>query len=260
MRWRLLVELPEGPRRFELTEGEHTVGADSRCAIHLPEATVSRRHARLRVRSDALQVEDVGSRNGTWLGRSRLDAPAELQAGSALIFGTVPARVEAVAEEDAKAALLFEISGSIPAVVEEGRVETAGVSLLEVFVLDRLPRLLEGLYPRDSKALAKILDEHLHQLVPPVWSETREPAARGIFEIGDRRLRLRPGADPRLAEPLLETMAALWRLHEGLERSLYRVRPRLPDPPALPAPATRDPAVQRLYADAARVARGEVSV
>jgi S-DNA-T family DNA segregation ATPase FtsK/SpoIIIE len=52
---------------------------------------VSRRHARLRVAGEALQVEDLGSTNGTKIGEQALKAgePMALHAGDKLRLGDV---------------------------------------------------------------------------------------------------------------------------------------------------------------------------
>ena len=54
-------------------------------------ATVSRRHARLSLAGEALQVEDLGSTNGTAVGGKALRAgePVVLHAGNKLRLGDV---------------------------------------------------------------------------------------------------------------------------------------------------------------------------
>jgi adenylate cyclase len=65
--------------------------AADQCDFVVAHPTVSRRHARLRVAGDALQVEDLGSTNGTKLGEQALRAgePVALHAGSKLRLGDV---------------------------------------------------------------------------------------------------------------------------------------------------------------------------
>lgn len=61
------------------------------CELVVPHPTVSRRHAKLSVSGEALQVEDLGSTNGTAVNGTALKAgaPATLQAGSKLRIGDV---------------------------------------------------------------------------------------------------------------------------------------------------------------------------
>ncbi len=65
--------------------------AADQCDFVVAHPTVSRRHARLKVAGDALQVEDLGSTNGTRLGDQELRAgePVTLHAGSKLRLGDV---------------------------------------------------------------------------------------------------------------------------------------------------------------------------
>ncbi|MCU0234903.1 MAG: sigma 54-interacting transcriptional regulator [Thermoanaerobaculales bacterium] len=70
--FRLHGELGGEPRVFVLGPGENRVGADPANPIHLPVRQVSRRHAVLRVQGDSVQVEDLGSTNGTFVNGVRV--------------------------------------------------------------------------------------------------------------------------------------------------------------------------------------------
>jgi two-component system, NtrC family, response regulator AtoC len=50
------------------------IGRGPRCAIRVDDASMSRTHAALHVREDGVELEDLGSRNGTWLGNAQLSA------------------------------------------------------------------------------------------------------------------------------------------------------------------------------------------
>jgi len=65
--------------------------AADQCDFVVAHPTVSRRHARLKVAGDALQVEDLGSTNGTAVGDQALRAgePVTLHTGSKLRLGDV---------------------------------------------------------------------------------------------------------------------------------------------------------------------------
>jgi class 3 adenylate cyclase len=69
-----------------------TVGrAADQCDLVVAHATVSRRHARLSLSGEALQIEDLGSTNGTAVngGALRTGAPVALQSGNKLRLGDV---------------------------------------------------------------------------------------------------------------------------------------------------------------------------
>ena len=73
-----------------LNEGENILGREARDTIAVSGATVSRRHARIVVTGDEATVEDLGSKNGTYLGGERLTAPARICDGDRLLIGAVP--------------------------------------------------------------------------------------------------------------------------------------------------------------------------
>lgn len=73
-----------------LSEGENVIGREGRDTIALNAATVSRRHARIVVTGDEATVEDLGSKNGTFLRGERLTAAARISDGDRLLIGAVP--------------------------------------------------------------------------------------------------------------------------------------------------------------------------
>jgi len=57
----------EGASEFRLESGELVIGRDAQCNAVIPDVSVSRRHSRLgRVENDFV-IEDLGSRNGTYV-------------------------------------------------------------------------------------------------------------------------------------------------------------------------------------------------
>ena len=85
----LALVLPDG-REVRLEGDVLTLGRDRTSDIPLADNMVSRRHARLRVSPQGVEVEDLGSTNGTFVNGQRL-APAvarRLQAGDRLGLGT----------------------------------------------------------------------------------------------------------------------------------------------------------------------------
>ena len=68
-------------------EGERTlIGRSPDCEIFLDDVTVSRKHAVLHRRDDAFVIEDLGSLNGTYVNRERIDEVA-LQTGDEVQIG-----------------------------------------------------------------------------------------------------------------------------------------------------------------------------
>jgi DNA-binding winged helix-turn-helix (wHTH) protein len=88
--------------RTLLGPGETTVGRDPASGIWLDVPSVSWRHARILVDGRTAQVEDLGSTNGTYVGRRRVTAPSALRHGDALVFGDVRATFGTSAEPSAR--------------------------------------------------------------------------------------------------------------------------------------------------------------
>ena len=78
-----------GHRRFRLNEGTHVIGRDPGVAIRLDAPSVSRRHAHLHVTRASACLEDLGSKNGTFLGGVRVEAPVPLADGDLVGIGAL---------------------------------------------------------------------------------------------------------------------------------------------------------------------------
>ncbi|MCB0994119.1 MAG: zinc-ribbon and FHA domain-containing protein [Acidimicrobiales bacterium] len=77
---------PKAGSRFELEDGITTLGRHPDSDIFLDDITVSRRHAEVRRTVEGYSVRDVGSLNGSYLNRSRIDE-ADLADGDELQIG-----------------------------------------------------------------------------------------------------------------------------------------------------------------------------
>ncbi len=78
-----------GEQRFPLTVGEHVIGRDADVEVRLDASTVSRRHARLLVTADGVLLDDVDSKNGTFLGTDRVTSPVRLTDGAVIRIGSL---------------------------------------------------------------------------------------------------------------------------------------------------------------------------
>jgi DNA-binding winged helix-turn-helix (wHTH) protein len=92
-------------REIPLPNGEHLIGRGEDCRIRSHSRRVSRHHARVRVTPEHVFVEDLGSRNGTWVHDRRIEGASELTAGDTVRVGPeviqfVAARPSALTTQD----------------------------------------------------------------------------------------------------------------------------------------------------------------
>ncbi|HWZ85494.1 MAG TPA: FHA domain-containing protein [Thermoanaerobaculia bacterium] len=79
-----------GNREVALADGENILGRGADSLVWIDAQSVSRRHARLMVASGLATLEDLGSKNGTFVNGIRLSAPVALRNGDELRVGSVP--------------------------------------------------------------------------------------------------------------------------------------------------------------------------
>jgi predicted component of type VI protein secretion system len=72
---------------FPVLQGDCLLGRSPGCLIVLPSERVSREHAVVRRIHSGLEIEDLGSRNGTWVNGSRIRSRTVLQPGDELKLG-----------------------------------------------------------------------------------------------------------------------------------------------------------------------------
>jgi len=74
-------------RVIPLDAGENLIGRAHDATVCIEAPGVSRRHARIVIERDEATLEDLGSRNGTYLKERRLSEPAVLRDGDAFRIG-----------------------------------------------------------------------------------------------------------------------------------------------------------------------------
>lgn len=97
----------------------HVIGRAADCDLRLSDPSVSAQHASLRWTGEGWQLQDLGSRNGTFVGSRRLSAGerVSIAGGVRIRFGSDP-NVFRLA--NASAPNLIEPSNRLPATVETG--------------------------------------------------------------------------------------------------------------------------------------------
>jgi DNA-binding winged helix-turn-helix (wHTH) protein len=72
---------------FVLQPGDNVLGRSEAASVRIDAPGVSRRHARIVVSDDRATIEDLRSKNGTFLCERRLDGPTPLRDGDRLRLG-----------------------------------------------------------------------------------------------------------------------------------------------------------------------------
>lgn len=79
-------------RRVPLQAGENILGREDDGGIRIDSPTVSRRHARIMVSASGASLEDMGSKNGTFLRREPVTAAVPLADGDEIRVGSIVLR------------------------------------------------------------------------------------------------------------------------------------------------------------------------
>ena len=82
-----------GTRELPLHEGENVIGRDL-----VGNADVSRRHVRILIHGSAGTIEDLGSKNGTWIEKRRLEAPFSFRSDQEVVLGRTRALIRFTSE------------------------------------------------------------------------------------------------------------------------------------------------------------------
>ena len=90
VRDRLSLMVLGGPQRgaiLAVDQKEAVLGRGEGATLRFDDAGASRAHARIFLRDRAWMIEDLGSRNGTWVAGRSVDAPTELREGDRIHIG-----------------------------------------------------------------------------------------------------------------------------------------------------------------------------
>ncbi|MEM7352264.1 MAG: sigma 54-interacting transcriptional regulator [Acidobacteriota bacterium] len=98
---------------YPLLPGINQVGSLANNEVALPANGVSRVHARLRIIDEELEVEDLQSKNGTFVAGQRIER-MRIAPGQVVRFGPVPLLFQQFHRDDAELAIAFE-----PAISEQ---------------------------------------------------------------------------------------------------------------------------------------------
>jgi DNA-binding winged helix-turn-helix (wHTH) protein len=91
-RWRPAFSscvLTRGKREYTLDTGENVIGRDPAAQVYVNHASISRRHARISISAHQAVLEDLDSRNGTFVDGRRVEGPLEIRDGAIIGLGPI---------------------------------------------------------------------------------------------------------------------------------------------------------------------------
>lgn len=182
-------------RHWILTKDEIILGRDEDCDLALTERQISRQHIRIYKQGDIYYIQDLDSKNGTWVNGLQLKGSRELHDGDE-IHVALQVRVRFI-DSDATSPLSSEppafLSGKLRLDPESRRVFVRGVEIVPPLSLPQY-RLLELLFVNSGRICTR---DHV---IETVWPEAMgEGVSEQAIDALIRRLR------DRLAELDAET-------------------------------------------------------
>jgi hypothetical protein len=173
-------------QQWALVKDAITVGRDDTCDLVIPDRQISRQHVRIYRQDEAYFVEDLDSRNGTWVNNQQLKGTRRLYDNDEINLA-MAARMQFLGSS-ATAPLPFEV----PANLMDGRLRIDPASR-RVFLNDReldpplsppQYRLLELLFIHTGRVCTR------EQVVDAVWPEANgEGVSEQAIDALVRRLR-----------------------------------------------------------------------
>ncbi|MEX1227409.1 MAG: ATPase, T2SS/T4P/T4SS family [Marinobacter sp.] len=169
----------------QLDNGAYVLGKAPECELQIDDTFISRQHARLRIESDGVTIEDLGSTNGTWRGKAQItSAEAIIEEGRFLLGRQVQLHVQSVNDVTAQT--------GVGAWDEPVPFETAKVTR------EAQEKILEYLNLRKRGDLSKLDYNQLRD-------ETRK-AAEALIKSGDIHLPPRVDREVLIADIVSEAI------------------------------------------------------
>ena len=181
----LVVEGAEPGKRIFLDKSSLLIGRDEEeCDLIIADRQVSRNHARVSLQEEGYVIQDLGSKNGTFLNGKALEGPCALQDGDEIQIAFC-CKMAFVGADATAPVVLEERTRGLRMDVESKRVWVAGKELDPPLSLAQY-RLLETLYEEPGRVYSR------DEVVQAVWPEDdREGISEQAIDAMARRLRER---------------------------------------------------------------------
>ncbi len=180
----LVLEGPRPGQRILVDQAELFIGRDDACDVVIPERQVSRRHACIRQEGEGFVLEDLGSKNGTFVNGHELTGSHVLKDGDEIEIALC-CRLAFVAADATAPVVLEEATLSLRLDPESKRVWVGDKEVVPPLSLAQY-RLLELLYQDPGRVYSR------EQIVEAVWPEDdRGGISEQAIDALARRLRER---------------------------------------------------------------------
>lgn len=272
----LMVRMGEQSTWFSLIAGRtYVIGRDASADIPVPARAVSRSHAKLVVTTIGVEVEDLGSRNGTKLNGRPLIAPTLFRPGDDLriggvsftLHGEAPGSVAGLLDHDE---FMARVSEEVDRCRRYGRPlalmlldADANDEAISPHLAEAYDRLREVLRPMD--VVGHFARNKLEVLLPEADAAESDRAARRIearllpFQ---RAIHVGVAQHPQDGHDGDELLAhALERMRDASRQGVYRAH-GLPDEPVVQRTdiVVRSAALQSVFEMARRAATSDITV
>jgi DNA-binding NtrC family response regulator/pSer/pThr/pTyr-binding forkhead associated (FHA) protein len=255
----LVITIDDGGSRvIDLPEGvDVTFGRSRGATITLDSDKVSRMHARVRHINDVIEVEDLGSRNGTRVNGEKIEGPRRLVTGDEVSVGPILAVVGVTSGLRRTSAIASAATGEARLAAEVDRsvryhrpVTVAMLRIANDAILDQIERAL-----RPMDLIAEDAGDDYLVILPELGRDTGGAAVQRLLDFA--RAANAPASTATALCPddgtTVETLISV--LRAGLRTG--RV-PRTPAPKGMPV--VLDPAMQRVYTLVQRIADTSMTV
>ncbi len=249
-----------GSRVVDLPEGvDVTFGRSRGATINLDHEKVSRMHTRVRITGSVIEVEDLGSRNGTRVNGDKIEGIHRLASGDEISVGPIIAVVGQTSPIKRSSAIVDAATGEARLSAEVDRavryhrpVTLALVRIASDTVMDGVARTL-----RPMDLIAEDAGDDYLVILPELGRVDGEAAIQRLLDFARTTNTAASSAIVLCPDDGTTVDTLIGQLRSGLRTGRA---PRTDTPPATHKPIVFDPAMQRVYTLVERIADTPMTV
>jgi DNA-binding winged helix-turn-helix (wHTH) protein len=179
----LFTEGSRAQQRYTLDTAVLTIGREPTCEIVLTEREISRQHVQVKMEDSLYYLEDLDSKNGTWINHTQIKGRYELHSGDEINLGKVVTFVYYNLQETATGPMILTENGRIRLNRETRRVFVGEREINPPLSLPQY-RLLELLLDAQGRICTR------DEVVKTVWPDAQnEGISEHAIDALVRRLR-----------------------------------------------------------------------